>query len=103
MHENIPGMFEYLVAMKSLHPTATADERRDFFSEAKIMQYLDHPHVLPVLGQVTKHFNGEHYIVLPYCENGNLLEYLILHTPTIDENQQITWAAQAADALTCVL
>lgn len=64
------------VALKLMHavPLSSTEEHQQFLNEAKILELLQHPFILPIL-DVGIH-DGSPYIVSEYAEGGSLRQYL---------------------------
>jgi serine/threonine protein kinase len=65
-----------MVALKLMHtiPLSSPEEHEQFLNEAKILELLQHPFILPIL-DVGIH-DGIPYIVSEYAEGGSLRQYL---------------------------
>ena len=53
-----------------------AHSLRAFQNEVDLMMLLDHPNILPLLSTHVRNKGLERYLVLPYCEGGNLEQRL---------------------------
>src|SRR5262249_36522601 len=73
-----PGKLPALAAIKllvvpwQLTTGERADFRTRFLREARTLQHLRHPHILPVLAFGEEGVGGLTYMVLPYLEGGTL-------------------------------
>jgi serine/threonine protein kinase len=67
----IPG---YLVAVKMAKEGATASQIDEMRLEAAMMAQLNHPNVVGLIGQVSQ--KDLFLIVVQFCENGSLLQWL---------------------------
>jgi serine/threonine protein kinase len=68
----VPG---YLVAVKMAKEDAPPDQIEEMKLEAAIMAQFTHPNVVGLIGQV--HEGDLFLIVVPFCEHGSLLSWLI--------------------------
>ncbi|HEX6108460.1 MAG TPA: serine/threonine-protein kinase, partial [Ktedonobacteraceae bacterium] len=67
---------KHIVAIKLLHAhLASPQKSADFLQEAQFLYDLSHPHILPVL-DVGIHEKNIPYLVVEYCPNGSLKQYL---------------------------
>jgi serine/threonine protein kinase len=64
------------VALKLMHtvPLSSTEEHEQFLQEAKILELLQHPFILPIL-DVGIH-DGSPYIVSEYADGGSLRQHL---------------------------
>ncbi|XP_055333215.1 vascular endothelial growth factor receptor 1-like [Paramacrobiotus metropolitanus] len=76
---NVPG--RTIVAVKTLKETADIVQRKSLLGEIKIMAHIgQHLNVVNLLGAVTKNLTkGELYMLMEFCPNGSLREYLQRH------------------------
>jgi serine/threonine protein kinase len=71
------GPPEYLVAVKEVKPSAPAIETTKLLEEAVLMaQVSGHENVVSVIGVVTSDDGGPVQLLVTYCENGSLDDYL---------------------------
>lgn len=65
------------VAVKCLKDGATEAEYKDLLSELKILIHIgEHKNIVNLLGACTKGLERDLWIIIEYCEHGNLLEFL---------------------------
>ncbi|KAK3089210.1 hypothetical protein FSP39_001772 [Pinctada imbricata] len=62
------------VAVKMLKNCASSSELQDLLSEYNLLQDVNHPNVIRLLGACTR--DGPFYVIVEYCEHGSLLHYL---------------------------
>ncbi|GHO95114.1 hypothetical protein KSF_051620 [Reticulibacter mediterranei] len=76
------------VALKLMHtvPLSSTEEHQQFLHEAKILELLQHPFILPIL-DVGIH-DGMPYIVSEYAEGGSLRQYLKEHQGQLCELEE---------------
>ncbi|XP_076353151.1 inactive tyrosine-protein kinase transmembrane receptor ROR1-like isoform X1 [Tachypleus tridentatus] len=70
------------VAIKTLKENATLKTRQDFQREAELMSDLHHPNIVCLLGACTR--EEPLCMLFEYMSQGDLHEYLILHSPRSD-------------------
>lgn len=87
------------VAIKVLKPSLKNQSamRADFIREAKYMQRINHPNVMPIVELVEESLQGPYY-VLPYVEGGSLADQLMDGKPLL-QDKVIEIALQTAEAL----
>jgi serine/threonine protein kinase len=69
-------LMKHTVAIKLLHAhLASPQKSADFLQEAQFLYDLSHPHILPVL-DVGIYEKNIPYLVVEYCPNGSLKQYL---------------------------
>jgi len=72
---------KHIVAIKLLHAhLASPQKSADFLQEAQFLYDLSHPHILPVL-DVGIYEKNIPYLVVEYCPNGSLKQYLQRQPP----------------------
>eukprot|EP00049_Salpingoeca_infusionum_P002811 m.60126 g.60126 ORF g.60126 m.60126 type:complete len:2354 (-) comp11801_c0_seq2:580-7641(-) len=76
------GLPQYLVAVKTLHENASAQEQNALLGEAVVLAQLDHPHIVNLIGVVT--VGAPIFVLLQYCENGSLLDFLRTFADTLE-------------------
>ena len=84
-----------IVAVKYCH-LASRVARRRFAREVRIMQEIDHPHVVPVLDTALKY--DPPYFVMPFAEGScasNLSEYATDEAKAVEAFLQLCAAVQA--------
>ncbi|KAF8472414.1 kinase-like domain-containing protein [Gautieria morchelliformis] len=67
--------------------------RRRFLSEAWLWAEFDHPRILKFYG-VCEHGNLAYFMVSPFLENGNIIDYLAHMKPNADRRQLLREAAE---------
>lgn len=70
------------VAIKTLKENATLKTQQDFQREAELMSDLQHPNIVCLLGVCTK--EEPMCMLFEYMSQGDLHEYLIMHSPRSD-------------------
>ena len=91
----VPGLPNYVVAMKSLHVSADPVYRSFLMQEAALLVDLDHPHVVKLIGIVT--LADPIGLVLEYCEYGLLEQYILRNDLSLSEEYRI--AGDVADGM----
>ncbi|KAL3318262.1 hypothetical protein Ciccas_003082 [Cichlidogyrus casuarinus] len=97
------------VAIKTLQPTATHNEMRDFLHEASHLKQFNAPHIVRLLGICTKPImqSKQPIVVLELMDRGDLATLLrnlmandaVQRQGCIESVLIINWAAQIADAM----
>jgi serine/threonine protein kinase len=90
--------FNRPLAIKIMRPNAVADDdvfQQRFDQEIRIIESLDHEHILPVLDHGLT--NGHTYMVMPYVEGGTLAKILRRHRLGAEDTGG--WLYQIASAL----
>ena len=69
------------VAVKTLHSNPERIAVENLMSELKIMIHLgSHPNIVNILGAITTKLpNQELYVIVEYCEHGNIIDVLRKH------------------------
>jgi serine/threonine protein kinase len=88
-----PGMPGYLVAVKVLHSTLSA-ESTALLEEAAVMAQFDSPRIVGLVGVVTV---DAILVIIEYCEHGALNRYLETHELSVTEKYRM--AADCAEGL----
>ena len=89
----------------ALYPDAQAskDAARLFQREMQAISMLDHPHILTLHDAGKQLINSENvsYMVMPYCPEGSLVDWISRHrrTQPLSPNEVARLLQQAADAL----
>lgn len=78
----IVGGVTTLVAVKTLKPGANQQTRGDFHRESELMADLRHPNIVCLLGVVMK--DDPQCLIFEYMPQGDLHEFLIMHSPRTD-------------------
>jgi len=78
----IVGGMTTLVAVKTLKPGANQQTRQDFQRDSELMADLRHPNIVCLLGVVQK--DEPQCLIFEYMPQGDLHEYLIMHSPKSD-------------------
>ena len=91
----VPGLPNYVVAMKSLHQSADLVSRSCLLQEAALLVDLDHPHVVKLIGVVT--LVEPVCLVFEYCEYGLLEQYILGQDLSVPEEYEI--AGDVADGM----
>ena len=78
----IVGGMTTLVAVKTLKPGANQHTRQDFQRDSELMADLRHPNIVCLLGVVLK--DEPQCLIFEYMPQGDLHEYLIMHSPKSD-------------------
>jgi len=92
-------------AETSSHPDSTPVQQamRLFQREAKAIAKLNHPHILPLFDFGEEHIDGTTltYMVMPFCQDGSLLNWLQQRDSTdlLSLHEIVYLLDQAADAL----
>eukprot|EP01053_Blabericola_migrator_P010682 Blabericola_migrator_1__10681@NODE_609_length_7298_cov_332_353616_g442_i0_p1_GENE_NODE_609_length_7298_cov_332_353616_g442_i0NODE_609_length_7298_cov_332_353616_g442_i0_p1_ORF_typecomplete_len718_score67_70Pkinase/PF00069_25/9_2e74Pkinase_Tyr/PF07714_17/9_4e58Kinaselike/PF14531_6/2e16Pkinase_fungal/PF17667_1/2_2e12Kdo/PF06293_14/0_0003WaaY/PF06176_11/0_00043APH/PF01636_23/0_0044PIP49_C/PF12260_8/0_0031SAS4/PF15460_6/6_8SAS4/PF15460_6/9_3FTA2/PF13095_6/9_1FTA2/PF13095_6/44_NODE_609_length_7298_co len=77
-------------------------EKRQLQQEVQLLQTLEHPHVVRYLGKINDKSNSHIYLLMEYCDGGDLSKYLD-HTVRkgfpLPEDTILLWFAQLVDAL----
>ena len=91
---------ERVVAIKLLHAThlGSQQEREQFFQEAKLLEVLKHPYILPII-DVGIHGNSP-YLVIEYAPGASLRDY-IKKQPShrLSVNEAVIILSQIGEAL----
>ena len=91
---------EIQVAVKQCKPNRNSDIENNpaskLLEEAKVMQQFDHPNILRLVG-VCKDFPV--YIVIEFCELGDLRNFLLKKSENINVGLKLGWSLQLASAL----
>jgi serine/threonine protein kinase len=88
------------VAVKFLH-NFDLEENADLFrKEIEVMKELHHPHIVQFLGFSKRTTQGDAPVILmEYCLNGSVEDYLLKHDSSVGLNMRVRWASQMAQAL----
>ena len=72
-----------VVALKLMQhsPLSSPQERKQFLDEARILELLHHPYILPILDAGI--YDGLPYLVAEYAMNGSLRDQLLRRTPDL--------------------
>lgn len=77
-------------------------EKRQLQQEVQLLQTLEHPHVVRYLGKINDKTNSNIYLLMEYCDGGDLSKYLD-HTVRkgfpLPEDTILLWFSQLVDAL----
>jgi serine/threonine protein kinase len=90
---------QHLVAIKLLHThLASPQKSAEFIQEAQFLYDLSHPYILPVL-DVGIYEKTIPYLVVKYCPNGSLKQYLQRHNPRILPVEAVSILTKIGQAL----
>eukprot|EP01055_Gregarina_sp_Pseudo9_P005693 Gregarina_sp_Pseudo_9__5692@NODE_812_length_2181_cov_12_267507_g763_i0_p1_GENE_NODE_812_length_2181_cov_12_267507_g763_i0NODE_812_length_2181_cov_12_267507_g763_i0_p1_ORF_typecomplete_len684_score2_06Pkinase/PF00069_25/2_1e72Pkinase/PF00069_25/9_8e02Pkinase/PF00069_25/1_3e03Pkinase_Tyr/PF07714_17/3_3e57Pkinase_Tyr/PF07714_17/6e03Kinaselike/PF14531_6/8_2e16Pkinase_fungal/PF17667_1/1_5e12WaaY/PF06176_11/0_00022Kdo/PF06293_14/0_00031APH/PF01636_23/0_017APH/PF01636_23/2_1e03PIP49_C/PF12260_8/0_0041D len=77
-------------------------EKKQLQQEVQLLQTLEHPHVVRYLGKINDKTNSHIYLLMEYCDGGDLSKYLD-HTVRkgfpLPEDTILLWFSQLVDAL----
>lgn len=73
-----------MVAIKKLKDNASAEEKRDFLQEAKLLANFDHPNIVHLIGICLD--RGSTLIVMELMLGGDLIRYMQENTPSCMNN-----------------
>lgn len=76
------------VAIKKLKDNASAEDKRDFLKEAKLLANFDHPNIVHLIGICLD--RGSTYIVMELMLGGDLTRYMQENTPKLDGLDNLT-------------
>lgn len=77
-------------------------EKRQLQHEIQLLQTLDHPHVVKYLGKIHDRPSTQIYILMEYCDGGDLgnyLEHTVRKGFPLPEDTILLWLSQLVDAL----
>lgn len=78
---------------------ARADDVREFLREALTMRELKHDNVLRLYGVTFDQVDGLPQLIMHFCTNGNLLNYVSQQKLQLNEQQLIVFAIQIAHGM----
>lgn len=78
------------VAIKKLKDNASAEEKRDFLQEAKLLASFDHPNIVHLIGICLD--RGSTLLVMELMLGGDLIRYMQENTPKLSNPDNLTFS-----------
>eukprot|EP00040_Diaphanoeca_grandis_P029878 m.175813 g.175813 ORF g.175813 m.175813 type:complete len:1446 (+) comp31832_c1_seq1:205-4542(+) len=91
--------YKTVVAVKCCNMKSTDKTRENLLKEAALTALFDHRNVLSLIGVLTSPRNLPAFMVLPYCDNGSLHQYLLESSGGVPIHTKLTFCAEIARGL----